>query len=1070
MNIELDLLRELPMSATVNAMTRNIVQVTSGSVFLLLTAICLSDDTDIYLDAGGRLPAGSEPMVILSLDYRPNLGSTACSGSECDTLIADGYLPATGPHTYFDVLRAALRKVVDPLEGVRVGLMLNHDNGNDCEGPSQTRCSNGGYIAMGFAPFVAGDTNGAKANFNSILANLPLPEGNQSHTYQGKELYFELFRYLSGQGIYNGHNGWTDYGTNNSVNLDVDGTAYAWDTGIESGADYLTPLDAATQCINLYAVNMMFLVSDQDDHSDDAIEALISDGGFGASQAQFADVIRYLNDADLADGSFGTAPDVGGTQNLTSYFLVDETEINDTTNGYAQAGGTGQALALSENPDELVRTLQEIFNQVLSVSTTFVAASVPINAFSRAEIVDNVCLALIQVNGDSKPTWIGNIKKLRLELDAGGGLLVDALDRPAIAADGRIRFDALTYWTDPSELSLFDRNEGEVAGRDGRLVDRGGAAQQLPGFATGVPGLVNRFGSRQLFYDTDAGNLAPLNADPATAADLQTDLGAASPAEAAELIAYARGMDVDDLDGDGDVDEARPWIFGDPLHSRPLPLNYGARAGYGPGNPAIFLAVASNDGFLHFIRNTEVDGSESGEEIWAFMPRSTMDGQQTLRANATGVPHPYTLDGSPVAYIEDSNFNGSIEPGEKAYLFVGLRRAGKAYYALDVSDPENPTLMWTIEKGGVFGELANTFSNPRVALANVGGTPTPVVIFAGGYDFNKDVRAGVGTDDTEGNAIYVVDAATGSLIWKARQGNGSPTNTVFEHPGLVDSIPSTVAIADTDGDILIDRIVVGDTGGNVWRADIAAPDTANWTLTLLASLGRHTPGSSGKSDDRRFFHRPDIVPTQDDDGVYDAVLIGSGDRPDPLDQGGVADNYFYMIKDRNVIPGSGTDTGIDHDILGDVTDNCLQEGGVCVVDLNPGWRLELEDTGEKALATPVTIAGSVFFTTYLPSRSSSPSACAPSEGQGRLYAVSLHDASSVINYDTSTDEPGGPNEGTTRSDRATELYSPGIPSEVIPVPPNRILRPDLQVDTLDVTTRWRTFWYLEEDSDLLESP
>ena len=59
------------------------------------------------------------------------------------------------------------------------------------------------------------------------------------------------------------------------------------------------------------------------------------------------------------------------------------------------------------------------------------------------------------------------------------------------------------------------------------------------------------------------------------------------------------------LAGDGEVDEAREWIFGDALHSRPLPLNYGSIGGYtNPDNPAIYLAVASNDGLLRMIRNT----------------------------------------------------------------------------------------------------------------------------------------------------------------------------------------------------------------------------------------------------------------------------------------------------------------------------------------------------------------------------------------------------------------------------------------------------------------------------------
>ena len=143
-----------------------------ASIVTLLAALIATvgtaraDDTDVYMNPGSGLPPGSEPMVMFSLDYRPNLGSTACNGSECDQLIAEGYMPSTGPYTFFDVLRGALKKVFDPLEGVRVGLMLNHDNINNCEGFGRTRCSNGGYIAMGFERFEKGDLNGSKARFH----------------------------------------------------------------------------------------------------------------------------------------------------------------------------------------------------------------------------------------------------------------------------------------------------------------------------------------------------------------------------------------------------------------------------------------------------------------------------------------------------------------------------------------------------------------------------------------------------------------------------------------------------------------------------------------------------------------------------------------------------------------------------------------------------------------------------------------------------------------------------------------------------------------------------------------
>ena len=126
----------------------------------------------------------------------------------------------------------------------------------------------------------------------------------------------------------------------------------------------------------------------------------------------------------------------------------------------------------------------------------------------------------------------------------------------------------------------------------------------------------------------------------------------------------------------------------------------------------------------------------------------------------------------------------------------------------------------------------------------------------------------------------------------------------------------------------------------------------------------------------------------------------------------------------------------------------------------------MEDTGEKILATATTIAGKVFFTTYLPQSAGTATSCSPSEGAGRLYAVGLQDARSVLNYDTTDDDPDNPDEPTSKSDRSNDLISAGIPAEVVSIPPNKILRPDLQIDDIKSTTRWRTFWSLQEDSDL----
>lgn len=180
------------------------------------------------------------------------------------------------------------------------------------------------------------------------------------------------------------------------------------------------------------------------------------------------------------------------------------------------------------------------------------------------------------------------------------------------------------------------------------------------------------------------------------------------------------------------------------------------------------------------------------------MPRSVMDRLKTLRANVAGVKHPYLVDDSPVAYLADADNDGTLDAGEKAWLFVGLRRGGKALCGPDISNAGSPSLPWSIEQGGDFAELGYTFSTPRVIFVPDGSGSKPAPIFAGGYGINKDLHMGVGTDDAGGRAVFVVDAETGELIWKAVGGSGTANSTVFYHPDFRDSVPSSPAVLDSD--------------------------------------------------------------------------------------------------------------------------------------------------------------------------------------------------------------------------------------------------------------------------------
>ena len=149
---------------------------------------------------------------------------------------------------------------------------------------------------------------------------------------------------------------------------------------------------------------------------------------------------------------------------------------------------------------------------------------------------------------------------------------------------------------------------------------------------------------------------------------------------------------------------------------------------------------------------------------------------------------------------------------------------------------------------------------------------------------------------------------------------------------------------------------MGDSGGKVWRIDIAGA-ISNWKVSLLATLG----SDSDRSADRRFFHAPDVVQSKDgpgDAGKFDAVILGSGDRANPLDRpiGSVRpDNYLFVLKDRNTQANSDTFTVPDTnyqfgDLLGNdfeitVTDPTRRESADVITD-------ELRAFGDGTVSVP----------------------------------------------------------------------------------------------------------------------
>ncbi|MES1944136.1 hypothetical protein PC39_08474 [Salinisphaera sp. PC39] len=958
----------------------------------------------------------------------------------------------------------------------------------------------------------------------------------EPHPFQGKEVYYELVRYLRGDTVFN-----ADIDDDDSLPLTADPAA-------TQGNSYDSPLDART-CDEVHVINVLLTDPQAQDESDGAI---LADGALsgvdldGNGELTFPEMTDYLAEDGFAHG--------GGRYTMRSYYLINGIDGGGVTSLLSNLVGTVMNLPIALNPLAIDYVRPESFGAGLATSATFGGPQTVYNRRNLGDPRAELYTGMFRPDPERRPAWRGNLKKLQVSGSGADTRIVDALGNAAVGNDGAIDDDALTFWTDPDGLPS---EAGVPDGRDGGIADRGGAGMFLmpPYTATSPRNPAAARGSGgagpRVYYQSGGGSagalpVASLNIDSATVTDARPAMEADDDLEAAKLIAWARGYetDPDELGEEGyggllgflndlvsgltDLIEdlleatlrgvfcnpvfgglfgqllgydcnvpsaeeppAKPWVMGNVLHSDPLAIDYGTAR-----NSDIRVFVGTNAGFLHQFRDSpDGQGTFAGQEVWRFSPRAVMDHYRTWRTNSpTASSRPYGVDGAPVAHIRDTDGIINAADGDKVRLYFGLRRGGKGYYALDVTSPDSaPTGLWRIEKtdGGDFDELGLTFSTPRtgsVGLATGGGDAerTPVLVFGGGYDggyteggtpLGKDAASGsdfdtgksanaaanrnlVGDDDDEGNALYVVEAETGELIWKAGKGNragaGRAGGTdVWTHPDLDDGIASAPTALDTDGDGLLDRIYVGDTGGRVWRADIGDPDPGNWEMAPIADLGRHAAGNATVADDRRFFHAPDVVRVDAGELGFYAVIIASGNRADPYNRH--TENHLYVLKDGDALDIDADP--IEPDDLADFDANCTG-GGDCASLLDAdftdmGWSMRLPGSGEKALSAPTTMTGTILFTSYLPPAVDA-AACTPQEGTGRLYAVDLRTAEPALD-DFAADGESAPG-GSFYGARGTPMTAAGIPGDVRYLAPGVFLGSDYSLTQVDHRQIWRTYW------------
>ncbi len=433
------------------------------------------------------------------------------------------------------------------------------------------------------------------------------------------------------------------------------------------------------------------------------------------------------------------------------------------------------------------------------------------------------------------------------------------------------------------------------------------------------------------------------------ASALQASIGAATQAEAEDLINWTRGDAVSgyrNRDGWilGDIVESAPVVVGAPAYFY-LFNSYLAWRSANQNRQPIIL-VGANDGMLHAFNE------ETGVELWAYLPEAMLPRLDDLAA--VGYCHEYSVNLTP--YVFDAYVSGSW----RTIAVCGQKQGGNTYFALDVTDPYNPVVMWESQLPMTY----NSWNQPSLVRLKDGDRFAMLV--------------GSGPDYTGLEAhVMLVDLSDGTMIASDLISTGSSIDV---------NMTTRITVLDKDYDGYDDYAYLGTLEGDIWRYDLSPTSI--------------TSGTSLTAPKFQLFDGDDPIQAQPILGIdYNGdvyVFFGTGRYLDRDDITENADQYFVALID------DGSNTTLD---LGDLHD---QTSSITTLnDTDRGWYFDLElGDGERVTEPGALVAGVVYFTSYDPT----DDLCSAG-GYSWLYSVDSRDGSAEDGDDETDDGTSGRAEG-----------------------------------------------------------
>lgn len=409
-------------------------------------------------------------------------------------------------------------------------------------------------------------------------------------------------------------------------------------------------------------------------------------------------------------------------------------------------------------------------------------------------------------------------------------------------------------------------------------------------------------------------------------------------AAGANLVSYLRGQTGLEMERTGNTDKLyrkRDATLGDAIESQPAyvgkPASKFADAGY-----AAFITaktsrpktvyMGANDGMLHAFN--AVDGTER----WAFVPTPVIPNLSRLADKNYSSIHTNYVNGRPVI----TDVYDSASSSWKTILVAGLNGGGRGYYALDVTNPATPILLWEIDSTNE-ANLGYSYGYPVITKKSNG---TWVVLFTSGYN-NTSPGNGQGY-------LYVRNALTGTHIARIGTGVGDTTT------------PSGLAkITNYMDDPLHDNtsagVYGGDLQGNVWRFDINAGTVLKFA-TLKDPSGVAQPVTAAPELGQAYGKRLVFVGT----GKY--LEVSDLDLTSPQRQ------TLYAIKDDKA---TGTlvnaRTKLVQQVLTNKGATRIATQNAVDIKIDDGWFIDLPDKGERIYVEPILDSGLLIVPSTVPS-------------------------------------------------------------------------------------------------------